>query len=230
MTKLKFCGMTHVSHIVASTDAGADFIGLIFAPSKRQVSPEKAKMILEEARSLRPSLGQHPEVVGVFVNSTNREINEVADYCSLDRVQLHGDERLEDCSTIERPVIKVKRLPNGTISGADLRKLNEELDRIRARGYIAMFDTVSTGPYYGGTGQSLDWKTLGRLGVNHEFLLSGGLNPENVSLAIEQASPDGVDTSSGVETDGGKDISKINAFARAVAIVDVRLQHLSRRN
>ena len=226
MTRFKICGISQAQHVVAAADAGADFIGLIFAPSKRQVTPEQAKEVIEEARSLRPSVRQRPEVVGVFVNVPAREITEIADYCGLDRVQLHGDETLEDCSAIRRPVIKVVRLPAEGISEGDLAKLEEELETIKARGCLPMLDTVSAGPYYGGTGRPLDWKAIGRLALKHEFLLSGGLKPENVPEAIEQARPWGVDTSSGVETDGSKDIGKIKTFAEAVAKADSELQNV----
>lgn len=229
MTRFKICGISQAQHVVAAADAGADFIGLIFALSKRRVTPEKAKEVIEEARSLQPSLRRHLEVVGVFVNFSAKELNEIADYCGLDRVQLHGDETLEDCSDIQRPIIKVARLPAHSISEGELAKLEEELEGIESQGYLPMLDTVSTGPYYGGTGQPLDWKAIARLASKHNFMLSGGLNPANVSRAIKEVRPWGVDTSSGVEIEGIKDMGKIKAFAEAVTEVDSKFQHSLRQ-
>ena len=112
-----------------------------------------------------------------------------------------------------------------------LRTLEEELEAIRAAGHTPMLDTVSKGPYYGGTGQPFDWGLAAELARNFDFVLSGGLNPENVSEAIEQVRPWVVDVSSGVETEGVKDTEKIQAFARAVTQADQALgaaQQISR--
>ena len=86
-----------------------------------------------------------------------------------------------------------------------------------------MLDTVSKGPYYGGTGQPFDWAVAAELAEKFDFVLSGGLNPDNVARAIEQVRPWAVDVSSGVETDGVKDPEKISAFARAVVRADKAL-------
>ena len=229
MTRFKICGITRSAHAIAATDAGADFIGLLFAPSSRQLSRDQARDLVREARSQRPSIGQRPRVVGVFVNTPAEEINETAEYCGLDWIQIHGDETLEDCSAIQRPVLKVVRIPADAPAEELLSRLNQELRAIVERGYTPMLDSVSTGRYYGGSGRPFDWKVAAELAERYRFVLSGGLSPENVAPAIGQIRPWGVDVSSGVETEGAKDIYKIKAFARAVAEADAKLGYKTER-
>ena len=106
MTRIKICGIQEEAHALAAAEAGADFIGLVFAPSKRQVTPTQAEKI---AAAVKKS-GKAAEVVGVFVNMPASMVNELADLCHLDWVQLHGDEPLEYCSEITLPLIKAIRV------------------------------------------------------------------------------------------------------------------------
>ncbi|MFQ5934344.1 MAG: phosphoribosylanthranilate isomerase [Dehalococcoidia bacterium] len=224
MTKVKICGISRVEHAIAAADAGADFIGIIFAESKRQVTPEKAKELVGEVKLQRPSLGQKPRVVGVFVNTPSKEVNEIAEYCGLDWVQLHGDESLEECSAIDTPILKVIRIDAQKLAEELVPGLETQVGAIYRQGYVPMLDNVSTGRYYGGTGRPVDWNVAGRLAGEYQIMLSGGLKVDNVAQAIEQARPWGVDVSSGVETDGVKDPDKIRAFIGTVKEVDARLE------
>ena len=203
---------------LAAIGEGADFIGLIFAPSKRQLTAKAAQGILEAVRA--GSGDKMPEAVGVFVNAPTQEINRIADYCGLDRIQLHGDETLEYCSAIERPVFKVVRIEAEARGDELLADIEKELGAIVDAGHMPMLDTVSKGAYYGGTGQTFDWGLATELAKKFDFVLSGGLSPENVGQAIEEVGPWVVDVSSGVETGGVKDAEKIRAFARAVDMAD----------
>lgn len=220
VTRFKVCGLKRSEDALAAIGEGAHFIGLIFAPSKRQLTAEAAHGILEEARTAYGSDGEMPEAVGVFVNASADEVNRTAEYCRLDRIQLHGDETLEYCSGIERPVFKVVRIEAGARGDELLTALEEELGAIVDAGHTPMLDTVSKGPYYGGTGETFDWGLATKLARKFDFVLSGGLNPENVGRAIEQIGPWVVDVSSGVESDGVKDPEKIRTFARAVELAD----------
>ena len=220
MTKFKVCGLRRGEDGQIAIREGAGFIGLIFAPSKRQLTADEARQILDMARSEQASADRQPEAVGVFVNALADEVNRVADCCELGRIQLHGDETLDYCSLIERPVFKVVRIEAEARGDDLLSTLEEELGAIVAAGHTPMLDTVSKGPYYGGTGQPFDWAVAAELAKKFDFVLSGGLNPDNVAKAIEQVRPWAVDVSSGVETDGVKDPEKIKAFARAVVRAD----------
>ena len=220
MTRFKVCGLRRAEDALTAIGEGADFIGLIFAPSKRQLTADVARGILDEARAAYGSGSRMPEAVGVFVNAPADEVNRTAEYCGLDRIQLHGDETLEYCAAIERPVFKVVRIEAGARGDELLTALEEELCTIVDAGHTPMLDTVSKGLYYGGTGETFDWGLATELAKKFEFVLSGGLNPENVGRAIEQVGPWVVDVSSGVETGGMKDPKKIGAFARAVKRTD----------
>ena len=228
MTRFKVCGLRKAEDAVAAIDHEASFIGLIFAPSKRQLTAEEAREILDRARAKQVSAGRQPEAVGVFVNASADEVNRIADHCGLDRIQLHGDETLEYCSNIERPIFKVVRIEAGAKGDDLLSTLEEELGDIVEAGHTPMLDTVSKGPYYGGTGQPFDWSVAAELARKFDFVLSGGLNPDNVAQAIKQVRPWVADVSSGVETDGAKDAAKIEAFAQAVARADDSLDHALR--
>ena len=223
MTKFKVCGLRRSEDGQVAIREGAGFIGLIFAPSKRQLTAEEAREILDMARSEQASADRQPEAVGVFVNAPADEVNRIADYCGLDRLQLHGDETLEYCSAIEKPILKVVRIEAGARGNDLLSALEDELGAIVAAGHTPMLDTVSKGPYYGGTGQPFDWAVAAELAEKFDFVLSGGLSPDNVAKAIKQVRPWAVDVSSGVETDGVKDPEKISAFARAVVNADKAL-------
>ena len=224
MTRVKICGVTQVSHAIVAADAGADFVGLLFAPSERQVTPERARELVKEAKSLRPTIGQRPEVVGVFVNTPAREVDEIAEYCGLDWVQLHGEESLQDCSAIHRPILKVIRIDAERPADQLIQYLEEEVEAIHKQRYVPMLDTASTGLYYGGTGHTFDWDAASQLAKRYRIFLSGGLNLANVAQAIQVVRPWGVDVSSGVETEGTKNPDKIRAFIKAAADADARLE------
>ena len=103
MTWVKICGISDIASAIAASEAGTDYLGMVFAPSRRQVTPENALKIVEAVQQLDP----RPQIVGVFVNKPADEVNQIADYCKLDWVQLSGDENWEYCKKIETPLIKV---------------------------------------------------------------------------------------------------------------------------
>jgi phosphoribosylanthranilate isomerase len=216
MTRIKICGIKDKIHALAAVEAGADFIGLVFAPSRRQISPAQAREI---ASALKKS-SDATKVVGVFVNAPSSQVNELADFCALDWVQLSGDESWEYCREVVRPVIKAIR-----IDQQSPKELYSELsagsELLPAQGFITLLDSQVEGKY-GGTGESFDWKLVQQVAKRFPVIVAGGLDPNNVATLIERAAPWGVDVSSGVETGGVKDIAKIKAFIEAVRKTDER--------
>ncbi len=216
MTRIKICGIRDKAHALAAVKAGADFIGLVFAPSKRQVSPAKA---CEIASAVKKS-SDATKVVGVFVNAPSSQVNELADFCALDWVQLSGDESWEYCREVVRPVIKAIR-----IDQQSPEKLYAELSAgsklLPAQGFVTLLDSRVEGKY-GGTGESFDWNLAQRVTKRFPVIIAGGLDSKNVARLIERVAPWGVDVSSGVETGGVKDIAKIKAFIEAVRKADER--------
>ncbi|HEY3246702.1 MAG TPA: phosphoribosylanthranilate isomerase [bacterium] len=194
MVRIKICGILDVENALAAADAGADAIGLVFAPSRRRVTGEQAQAIVN---ALPPFVTK----VGLFVDADLRTIHEVADVCALDVIQLHGNESPEFCAGLHRPVIKAIRVKDASSLTA--------MDAYR----VAAFLLDGFHPEIaGGTGLTFDWNLAAELDGSYRVILSGGLTPDNVGDAIRTVHPYGVDVSSGVETDGRKDPVKIREF------------------
>lgn len=220
MTKIKICGVRQAEHALAAAQAGADYIGAIFAPmSSRRVTPAQAKAVAEALRSHGEG-GSRPLLVGVFVNESPAEMNRLADFCCLDLVQLSGDEPWEVCHRLTRPAIKALRVRPDRAVAEVVTELGRELPGVHRLGGLCLLEGQVEGRY-GGTGQRMDWELAAATAVYFPFLLSGGLNPDNVGDAVRRVRPWGVDVSSGVETDGLKDPHKIRAFIRTVKSADV---------
>ncbi len=214
MTRVKICGIREKVHALAAIKAGADFIGFIFAPTRRQVSPAKAREIVDVVKKSSSAI----KTVGVFVDTPASEVNRLADFCGLDWVQLSGNESWEYCRQIARPIIKAIRI------GQQLREeINAELavglKTLSPQRFITLLDSQVEGKY-GGTGITFNWRLAQQVAREFPVIIAGGLNPENVAQAIEIAAPWGVDVSSGIETGGIKDVAKIKAFIEAVRRTD----------
>ena len=214
MTRIKICGIGNETHALAAAEAGADFIGLVFAPSKRQLTSTKARYIASAVKKRNRNV----EVVGVFVNMPAAEVNKTADFCALDWVQLSGDESWEYCREINKPIIKAIRV-NQQCAEEICAELVEGAKLLSPQRFIPFLDSQVEGKY-GGTGLTLNWKLAQQVAERFPVIIAGGLDPHNVAQAIEIVSPWGVDVSSGVESEGVKDIAKIKAFIGAVKKAD----------
>lgn len=210
MTRIKICGISEFEHALAATQGGADFIGIVFASSRRQVSPEKALPLVEAIHNLKP----RPAIVGVFVNLEARKVNQIADSCQLEWVQLSGNETWEYCQEIKRPLIKVIHI-SGQKSGEVMAEIEKGTRTLAPRELICLLDTADK-ETYGGTGQTFDWHLAKEVAARFPVMIAGGLTPANVGRLAEEVQPWGVDVSSGVETNGRKDVNKISAFIQAV--------------
>jgi len=199
---VKICGLRTVEHALAA--ASADMLGLVFAPSRRQVSVEQAATI---AAALRARCAPAPRLVGLFVNASPASIITVASAVGLDLVQLSGDEPPEDANALPLPVIKAVRMDGSAREAAWIRRA--------ASGELTLLVDAHVPGAYGGTGVRADWQRAAELAATTPLILAGGLTPANVATAIAAVRPLGVDVSSGVETDGHKDPAKIEAFLEA---------------
>ncbi|MCX7791603.1 MAG: phosphoribosylanthranilate isomerase [Chloroflexaceae bacterium] len=215
---VKICGLRHAEHASAAAAAGADWIGLVFAASKRRVSVAEASAI---ATALRERPAPPPLLAGLFVNAPPATIAAVADAVGLDLIQLSGDEPVEYADALPLPVLKAIRLTGAPAERAWIvraRREQPERAAISARKpprVLLLVDAHVPGAY-GGTGTPADWSRAAALAAETPLILAGGLHPANVARAIATVRPIGVDVSSGVETDGVKDPAKIEAFIAAV--------------
>ena len=212
MTRVKICGIKEPSLAVAAAKAGADYIGIVMAPSKRQVDIEQARAIAAAVK------GSGALSVGVFVNMPAADINRIAKYCNFDRIQLSGDEPWEYVQELHRPAIKAIKISKGYSSEKLLAELSGGYKKANYY-FLPLLDCAVNGSY-GGTGKAFDWSIAKEAAGKYRFVLAGGLIPENVAWAIAAARPWGVDVSSGVETNGVKDIGKIKRFISTVRKID----------
>lgn len=196
MVRVKVCGVNNIDDAMAAAYAGADALGFIFAHSPRRVEPAVARRII----SLLPPL---VSAVGVFVNCHLEEVARVRDYCRLDLVQLHGDERPGEAEALGGAGRVIKAL--GVGPGR----------RIEADEYpnaTLLLDAQAPG-VRGGTGHTVDWAMAGEIARRRAVILAGGLTPENVARAVAEVRPFAVDACSGLEIEPGrKDHDKIASF------------------
>jgi phosphoribosylanthranilate isomerase len=207
LVKIKICGIKDEAAALAAARAGADFLGLVFAPGRRQISVAQAARLAEVVKAT----GDSPALVGVFVDSPVDEVNTVARRCCLDWVQLSGHEDWDYCRSIEKPKIKVVHIKQGSHAGQVLEEINIGLAGFNPGSLIFLLDTHYSHAS-GGGGRVFDWNIAQRVGVSCPVMVAGGLTPDNITPLLEQCRPWGVDVSSGVESDGRKDTNKIKAF------------------
>jgi phosphoribosylanthranilate isomerase len=246
MTRVKICGVKTVDAAIAAAEAGADFVGVMFAESKRKATPQECHDVVEALRAWRverqkgrygedvefeaPVAGEvargaswygawsealddavmrwRPLIVGVFADQPLEDVNAIAEASGVDLVQLSGDENAQFVHEVGHPVLKAIHVEE-QVDAMDLLDI-----AVEKRAAALMLDTARPDAR-GGTGTAFDWDVAAELGKRLPFLLAGGLTAENVAAAIERVEPWGVDVSTGVETDGKKDIEKIRAFVRA---------------
>lgn len=193
--KIKICGLFRNQDIEYANTAEPDYIGFVFAESRRKVTPEKA---LELKKNLNPEI----KAVGVFVNQNKSLIAELVRNKIIDIIQLHGSEDNAYISELreltgDTPIIKAVSV-----------KSTEDI--LKSAEYISDFILLDNGK--GGTGEKFDWNLIEK---NHRIFLAGGVNPDNISEAIK-LNPYCIDVSSGAETNGLKDKDKMIQLVRAV--------------
>jgi phosphoribosylanthranilate isomerase len=211
MTRIKICGITETEQAVAAAEAGADYLGLVFAQSSRQINPQRAATIVHEVKKRVES----PQMVGVFVNLPSNDVNFIAESCRLDWVQLSGDESWDFCRQIKKPVIKAIHIYSNSNAIQILDEIKKGYTFLSSEYLKILLDTRVKGSY-GGTGQRFDWKLAKEVNLKYPVFVAGGLDINNVIKMISEVEPWGVDVSSGVESRGRKDIEKIKRFIQNV--------------
>lgn len=197
MTRIKFCGLTRPEDIAAANALRPEYIGFVFAPkSKRYVSPA-------QAAALKAQLAPDIQAVGVFVNETPEQVAHLLNTGVIDIAQLHGQEDAAYIARLraltEKPLIQAFRV-DGTASLAAAAQ--------------SPADWVLLDSGAGGTGTAFDWTLLQNF--PRPYFLAGGLDPTTVGCVVKTFAPYAVDVSSGIETEGRKDKTKMAAFAAAV--------------
>ena len=217
--KVKMCGISKVETIPAVVEAKPDYMGLVFAPSKRQVTVDQAKTLVEELHKqytkrynngAEQSNNDEIKTVGVFVNETLDNLVSIATETNLDAVQLHGDED-------EAFIQSLKGRTNVEIwKAVQIRSAADAEAWIDSSADMLLFDAYHKDER-GGTGEVFDWSCLDVF--ERPFMLAGGIDSTNVARAIRTVRPYGIDISSGIETDGVKDDEKIKAFTNIVRTI-----------
>jgi len=200
MAKIKICGLMREQDIDAVNTNLPDYIGFVFARSRRQIDVKKAKALKD---CLNPSI----KTVGVFVNE---EINNIIKLCNtkvIDLIQLHGDEN-------EDYIRKLKDyVPNKIIKAVRVRDQEDIKKAMKFSCDYLLLDTYQRGEY-GGTGKTFDWSVIPE--ISKPYFLAGGINSGNIEQAVKQCNPYCIDVSSGVETNGYKDPEKIKEIVAKV--------------
>ncbi len=207
MTQVKICGITNTEDALAAVHCGAAALGFIcYPPSPRYIKPDDVKKIIN-------ALPKKVVSVGVFVNETSETIEKIMAHCGLDMIQLHGDESPEFC----------RDLPLSSIIKAV--ELKKETDINRAFNYdvaAILVDSRHAG-LFGGTGKKSNWDLASRFKSKKPFILSGGLNAENIAEALKTVVPDALDINSGVETSPGKkDHKKMDHIFKVIRTSDTQ--------
>lgn len=203
---IKICGIRRTEDISYVNEFKPDYIGFVFAESKRRIT-------VENAAELKKMLSNDIKVVGVFVNCPIERIAEIQKTAGLDVVQLHGD---EDVSYLQ----KLKKNVKCNIWKAVRVRDQYDIEKADSIGVdMLLLDSFSPDSY-GGTGKTVNTEIINKAQFKTPFFLAGGLNCDNIKQAINQVLPNGVDISGGVETNGFKDKDKIKNIINLVRSAD----------
>jgi phosphoribosylanthranilate isomerase len=220
MTVVKICGIKTLKDALAAIEAGADYLGFNFYPKSVRFIE---KDVCAEITSVLKREYLHIKLIGVFVNSSVEEVNDILETCSLDLAQLHGDETPEMLAALNGKAFKAIRLSLSesveTSVHPFLHPLTASVHPLAKQSVdnpVMLIDASVKG-VYGGSGITADWTAAAELAKKYPLLLAGGLTPENVAEAVRQVKPWGVDVASGVEsTPGEKDAEKMVKFVKEI--------------
>ena len=198
MVKIKICGIKRLEDIEIVNRYKPDYIGFVFADSKRKVSHDLAK-------ELRNNLDSDIIPVGVFVDSPQDEILKLFDDGIIEIAQLHGSES-------EQYILDLKKKTDGELKIINAIEMTQEIDLLEYNDSNSDYLLLDSGK---GSGKTFDWSLI-RKDIKKEFFLAGGLNSKNVTQAIDEFNPYAIDLSSSLETDGFKDENKIKEIMEVI--------------
>lgn len=218
-TNVKICGLQSVEVLKSILNLPVDMIGLVFTSSRRQVTITQAMEIAQLLQDKARTGSSVPQMVGVFRNPTMAELTEVLRCVPLDIVQLHGQESPEFCRWVKQ------QFPVDVMKGVSVKSEEHLIQIPLLNSYVGVIDALLLdaydSEYGGGAGTTFAWEKIHAykqwtLQYQLPLIIAGGLNEQNVRSLLETYKPDGVDVSSGVETNGVKTTEKIEAFVRKV--------------
>ena len=198
MAKIKICGLKRLEDVEIVNKYKPDFVGFVFADSKRKVTPDLA-------RQMKQNLDDSIQSVGVFVDAAIDEILEIHEQGIIDMAQLHGSES-------EDYIDELKKKSNCQLKIINAIEMDDEKDLLEYDNSTADYLLFDSGK---GSGKTFDWRLI-RKDLKKEFFLAGGLNYQNISRAINEFDPYAIDLSSSVETNGYKDELKIKKVMEAM--------------
>lgn len=193
--KIKMCGLRRPDDIIYANECLPDYIGFVFAESRRKVSGREAKKLGEQ---LDPSIKK----VGVFVNEPLRSLISISEEAGLDIIQLHGDEGEEYIKEVKHETGKE------LWKAVRVRMVKDIQEAQRLPADKLLLDSFSE-ESYGGTGKVMDFAVLDQADIRKPYFIAGGLTVENLPETLKKAEPYGIDISSGIETEGVKDREKM---------------------
>lgn len=193
MLRVKICGITNLEDAMLSIELGADALGFIFAPSPRGIEPGQAREIIKR-------LPPFVITVGVFLNENPEKVEEISRFCHLEALQFHGEESPAYCRRFSGKIIKAFKIQD-----------KDDLERLKGYEVSAfLLDSAQRG-------KPFDWNLLRNFQCDTPIILAGGLNPDNLELALSMFCPYAVDVSSGVEAyPGKKDRNKLRRFMEVI--------------
>ncbi|MNB88707.1 N-(5'-phosphoribosyl)anthranilate isomerase [compost metagenome] len=213
--EVKICGLQDVEVLKSMKSLPIDYIGFVFAPSRRRVTAAQAALLTAELAGWET--GKAPGAAGVFVNPGLVELQELLAAVPLDVIQLHGQEGPEFCREVKQAFPHIQVWKAISVGGSEAHTV--------VNSYAGTVDALLLDTYdpqsSGGSGRTFDWgqiplfrQAAAKLGL--PLFIAGGLHPDNVGELLTDYQPDGVDISSGVETNGVKDIVKMTSFVERV--------------
>ena len=193
--RIKFCGIRHECDIDYINEFSPDYIGFIFAPSKRMITPRDAGLLNQRRKKSISS-------VGVFVNTSVKDVLTAVSISGMDIIQLHGDED-------EQYIWELRKHTDREIWKAVRIKKQDDIIKAQKLGADKLLLDSFSETAYGGTGVCADWSIIKNTDINVPFFVAGGINESNILSAINELHPYGIDISGGIESNGTKDREKI---------------------